>query len=64
MDNTSTTEFVKYASRLKGDEKSESQVFLEHLFQAFGHSSLAESGIILENRVKKGAGIRPQRGRS
>jgi type II restriction/modification system DNA methylase subunit YeeA len=56
MDNTSTTEFVKYASRLKGDEKSESQVFLEHLFQAFGHSSLAESGIILENRVKKGVG--------
>jgi len=48
--------FVDYASRLKGDEKSESQVFLEHLFQAFGHSSLAESGIVLENRVKKREG--------
>jgi hypothetical protein len=48
--------FVQYASKLKGDERSESQNFLEHLFQAFGHKSLIESGIILEDRVKKPKG--------
>lgn len=42
--------FVEYASKLKGDEKSEAQVFLEHLFQAFGHRSLAETGATLEHR--------------
>lgn len=46
-------EFVTYASRLTGDEKSEAHVFLEHLFQAFGHKSLAETGVVLERRVKR-----------
>ncbi|MCB9893367.1 MAG: class I SAM-dependent DNA methyltransferase [Planctomycetes bacterium] len=46
-------EFVAYAGRLKGDERGEAQVFLEHLFQAFGHKSLAETGATLEMRVRK-----------
>jgi len=29
--------FVEYAGLLKGDEKGESQVFCDRLFQAFGH---------------------------
>lgn len=50
------TEFVAYASKLKGDERGEAQVFLEHLFQAFGHASLAETGAVLEMRVRKQGG--------
>jgi hypothetical protein len=53
---SSIEEFVEYAAKLKGNEKSEAQVFLEHLFQAFGHKSLAEIGGILEDRVKKKEG--------
>jgi hypothetical protein len=44
--------FVEYTKHLRGDEKGEAQVFLEHLFQAFGHASLAESGAVLEERVR------------
>ncbi len=53
MSNDPVAEFIAYAAKLKGDEKSESQVFLEHLFQAFGHESLVDSGIVLERRIKK-----------
>lgn len=44
--------FVDWTSQLRGDEKGEAQVFLEHLFQAFGHPSLAEIGAVLEDRVR------------
>lgn len=56
MPEESLTTFVEYLSKLKGDEKGEAQLFLEHLFQAFGHKSLAETGATLEYRVKKEGG--------
>lgn len=56
MTNNSLDKFISYVQNIKGDEKSEAHVFLEHLFQAFGHKSLAESGIVLEDRVKKKGG--------
>lgn len=39
-------------THLSGDEKGESQVFLERLFQAFGHAGYAEAGAKLEMRIK------------
>lgn len=44
--------FIQWASNLKGDERGEAQLFLEHLFQAFGHANLQEAGATLEYRVK------------
>jgi SAM-dependent methyltransferase len=32
-------EFADFAAKLKGDEKSEAQTFLFHLFEAFGHDA-------------------------
>lgn len=49
-------EFVQYASRLKGDEKSEAQVFLDRLFRAFSRQGVAEAGATLEMRVKNDRG--------
>ncbi len=40
------------AQHLSGDEKGEAQVFLERLFQAFGHAGYAEAGAKLEMRIK------------
>jgi len=40
------------ATYLTGDEKGESQVFLDRLFQAFGHQGYAEAGAKLEMRIK------------
>lgn len=49
--------FVAYWRTLRGDEKGESQVFLDRLFQAFGHAGYKEAGAELEFRVaKKGGG--------
>lgn len=45
-------EFVKYVRTCKGDEKGESQVFLDRLFQAFGHGGYKEAGATLEQRLK------------
>lgn len=50
------TEFVSYASKLKGDEKGEAQVFCDRLFRAFGHKGYAEAGATLEFRIKKTSG--------
>ena len=44
--------FVDYWKRLKGDEKGESQVFCDRLFQAFGHEGYKEAGATLEFRIK------------
>src|SRR3546814_19180818 len=41
-----------YARLLKGDEKCESQVFCDRLFQAFGHKGYKEAGADLEYRIK------------
>ncbi|MBA3842884.1 MAG: class I SAM-dependent DNA methyltransferase [Actinobacteria bacterium] len=47
-------EFVLYRREyLTGDEKGEAQVFLDRLFQAFGHPGVAEVGAKLEMRIKK-----------
>lgn len=46
-------EFTAYRELyLDGDEKSEAQIFLERLFQAFGHAGIAESGARLEERLR------------
>ncbi|HPA16144.1 MAG TPA: class I SAM-dependent DNA methyltransferase [Verrucomicrobiae bacterium] len=44
------------AKHIDGDEKSEAQIFLEHLFQAFGHGGTKEAGATLEERVIKSSG--------
>src|SRR5436309_3540328 len=46
--------FVDYAASLKGDEKSEAQVFCDRLFIGFGHGGYKEAGATLEDRVKTG----------
>lgn len=46
--------FVRFRDEhLDGDEKGEAQVFLDRLFQAFGHAGIHEAGGKLEHRVKK-----------
>ena len=40
----------------RGDEKGEAQLFLDHLFRAFGHAGLKEAGATCENRVRKDGG--------
>ncbi len=44
---------VEYVRQLKGDEKSEAQVFCDRLFQGFGHAGYKEAGAELEYRVKQ-----------
>ncbi|HNY28498.1 MAG TPA: class I SAM-dependent DNA methyltransferase, partial [Candidatus Sumerlaeota bacterium] len=44
--------FVQYVANLKGDEKGEAQVFLDRLFQGFGHAGYKEAGAELEPRVR------------
>ena len=41
---------------IRGDEKGEAQLFLDHLFRAFGHAGLKEAGASCEERVKKDGG--------
>lgn len=49
-------EFVAWVqAHLTGDEKGEAQIFLDRLFQAFGHAGLKEAGATLEMRVTKAA---------
>ena len=38
---------------ITGDEKGEAQIFLDRLFQAFGHDGIREAGATLEHRVKR-----------
>ena len=46
--------FVAFrAERLRGDEKGEAQVFLDRLFQAFGHGGVFEAGAQLEARIRR-----------
>jgi hypothetical protein len=51
-------EFVAWcAKHVTGDEKGEAQIFLDHLFQSFGHAGgLKEAGATLEWRVSKADG--------
>lgn len=50
------SEFVRFAQTLRGDEKSESQSFLDHFFRAFGHKGAIEAGAVFEFRVAKKPG--------
>ena len=45
-------DFIAFVAKLKGDEKGESQLFLDHLFRAFGHAGVIEIGGQLEYRVR------------
>jgi SAM-dependent methyltransferase len=48
--------FIAWTSEhIVGDEKGEAQIFLDRLFQAFGHLGVKEAGATLEMRVKKSA---------
>ncbi len=49
-------QFVAYVGRLKGRERGEAQLYLEHLFQAFGHAGIVEVGAELETAVKRSDG--------
>src|SRR6266508_2466444 len=49
-------EFVRFAQTLRGDEKSESQSFLDHFFRALGHAGAIEAGATFEFRVAKKPG--------
>ena len=46
------TEFVVFASSLKGDEKGEAQIFCDRFFRAFGHGGIIEANGQLEARIK------------
>jgi hypothetical protein len=45
--------FVTFCKGLRGDEKSESQTFLDRFFRAFGHEGAIEAGAEFEDRLKK-----------
>lgn len=49
MDEEKLADFIEYASnRLAGYEKGEAQLFLDHLFVAFGHKGVVEAQAKLE----------------
>jgi type II restriction/modification system DNA methylase subunit YeeA len=50
-------DFVSWVgANIRGDEKGEAQVYLDRLFQGFGHAGAREAGAILEDRIKKADG--------
>ncbi len=53
---TALEEFGRFARTLKGDEKSEAQIFLDHFFRALGHQGVIEAGATFEFRVAKKPG--------
>ncbi len=48
--------FVSFTQSLKGDEKGEAPIYLNALFQAFGHEGTQQAGATHEHRIAKGAG--------
>lgn len=47
-------EFVQWRwNYLTGDEKGEAQIFLDHLFQAFGHEGSRQAGAVPETRIRR-----------
>ncbi len=52
----SLEKFVKFSRTLKGDEKSEAQIFLDHFFRALGHEGVQEAGATFEFRIAKKPG--------
>jgi type II restriction/modification system DNA methylase subunit YeeA len=53
---SSLTDFAAFARSLKGDEKGEAQLFLDHFFRALGHRGVNEAGATLEFRIAKKPG--------
>lgn len=53
---SSLAKFVTFTRSLKGDEKSEAQLFLDHFFRALGHGGVQEAGATLEFRIAKKPG--------
>lgn len=53
---TSLDAFAVFARGLKGDEKGEAPLFLDHLFRALGHDGVNEAGATLEFRIAKKPG--------
>ncbi len=52
----SLDKFTTFVGTLKGDEKSEAQIFLDHFFRALGHDGVNEAGATLEFRIAKKPG--------
>ena len=48
--------FLNFFKILDGDEKSEAQIFLDHLFRALGHEGAKQAGATFEYRVAKKPG--------
>jgi SAM-dependent methyltransferase len=56
MDIDRLKSFVDWVRQhIRGDEKSEAQIFLDHLFKAFGHPGCLEIGGQTECRLRKAA---------
>ena len=53
---SSLEKFVTFTRSLKGDEKGEAQLFLDHFFRALGHEGVQEAGATLEFRIAKRPG--------
>jgi hypothetical protein len=50
-------DFVSWVGvNIRGDEKGETQVYLDRFFQGFGHAGVREAGATLEDRIKKADG--------
>jgi hypothetical protein len=48
------SDFARWVKdHIRGDEKGEAQIFLDRMFQAFGHQGLREAGAVCEERVRK-----------
>ena len=56
MIKNSIQEFIAFAKNLKGDEKSEAQIFCDRFFRAFGYGGIIEAHGKLEARIKFGSG--------
>lgn len=52
MNQDNLKDFLDFASKLKGDEKGEAQLFCDRLFRAFGHGGIIEANGTLEARIK------------
>ena len=48
-------DFVLFCRTLKGNERKESQTFLDRLFKAFGHAGAIEAGAEFETTLSKGS---------
>jgi len=51
IDENKLFDFIDYASKLKGYEKGEAQLFLDRLFIAFGNQGVQEAGASLEYQI-------------